>query len=663
MNSLPGGAGRLWQTLATGERLRPWRWAVCMYLLLGVIVRLALLCYGDTAVDLGMGHILAVFALGAVSDMIAAGFLFVPLLLFLAVYPLSWRRHWLGHLWLLSGMAGWIFLILFVGMAEWFFWGEFGTRFNFIAVDYLVYTHEVITNIWESYPVMLVFALLAVLSLGICWWQRHRIVAAEAGAGAWHAELGAFALLLAAPFFAWWQLPDMLPRLFENRYANELMTNGVYQFFHAFNAAELHYPDFYTTIPRAEAYGRVRRLLAADNAPFATTAGNNLLRRTVHEESPLELNVVLVSVESLSAQFLTRFGETRGITPNLDRMARDGLLFTNHYATGTRTVRGLEALSLSVPPTPGESIVKRPRNTGLLTLGEVFAEHGYDVKFLYGGYALFDNMGAYFSGNGYQVIDRSDIPSERIHHENAWGVADEDIYTQALLELDRSHAAGRHSFLHVMTTSNHRPYTYPDDRIDLPSGRSGRAGAVKYTDWAIGDFVARAREKPWFADTIFIIVADHCASSAGKTELPLANYHVPLLFYAPGIIGAREDGQLASQIDVAPTVLGMLHMDYSARFFGRDLLRPQIQAPFAFISTYQELGFIRDGKLVELAPQAEPRVTSLAPAGPTLPAPVIHEARQDAIALYQIAADAFDSGALAMIPANRSPFRLAESDH
>ena len=647
MIRFPEWGNGLWQVLAAGQRLRPWRWAVGIYLLLGLVTRLALLCYGDTALELGPGRVLAVFTLGAASDLIAASFLFVPLVLFLAVYPLSWRRHWLGRAWLFAGMAGWMFLILFIGMAEWVFWGEFGTRFNFIAVDYLVYTHEVVTNIWQSYPVMQVFALLAVLSLGTCWWQRHRIVGIGLGTANWRGELGGFAVLLALPFCVWWQMPDAWPRLFESRYANELVTNGVYQFFHAFNAAELDYKDFYATIPQAEAYARVHHLLAARNAPFSTADAHDLYRHTVNDLPQRNLNVVLISVESLSAQFLTRFGETRGITPNLDRMARAGLLFTNHYATGTRTVRGLEALSLSVPPTPGEAIVKRPHNTGLLTLGEIFSEHGYDVKFLYGGYSLFDNMRAYFSGNGYQVIDRGDIPPDRIHHENAWGVADEDIYTQALLELDHSHAAGRHSFLHVMTTSNHRPYTYPKGRIDLPSGRSGRAGAVKYTDWAIGDFLARAGERPWFADTLYVIVADHCASSAGKSTLPLTNYHVPLLFYAPGIIAAREDGQLAGQIDVAPTILGMLHMDYNARFFGRDLLQPQEHAPYAFISTYQELGFVRGGELVELDPRAAPQVAIPMNSGQLhFTARPYDEATRDAISLYEVAAEAFDSGAL-----------------
>jgi len=162
------------------------------------------------------------------------------------------------------------------------------------------------------------------------------------------------------------------------------------------------------------------------------------------------------------------FGNAKGLTPQLDRLAREGLLFTQLYATGTRTVRGLEALALSLPPTPGHSVVKRPNNDHLFTVGEVFAEKGYEPLYLYGGYGYFDNMEHFFGGNGYTVIDRTALDKADIHYENIWGVADEDLFTLTLRELDKRHTAGTKFFAHVMTTSNHRPYTYPAGRIDIP---------------------------------------------------------------------------------------------------------------------------------------------------------------------------------------------------
>ncbi|MGY8831832.1 MAG: LTA synthase family protein, partial [Pseudomonadales bacterium] len=230
--------------------------------------------------------------------------------------------------------------------------------------------------------------------------------------------------------------------------------------------------------------------------------------------------------------------------------------FSKFYATGTRTDRGLEAITLSIPPTPGRSIVKRiGREAGYASLGQQFAAQGYDSAFLYGGRGYFDNMNAFFGGNGYRIVDQSSVAEADIAFKNAWGMSDEDLYKQALKIADADHAAGKPFFLQLMTTSNHRPYTYPEGRIDIPSG-DGREGAVKYTDYAIGQLLAQVREKPWFKDTLFVFVADHTAGSAGKEDLPVANYHIPLFIYAPEHIEPREFTDVVSQIDLAPTLLG-----------------------------------------------------------------------------------------------------------
>jgi phosphoglycerol transferase MdoB-like AlkP superfamily enzyme len=384
-----------------------------------------------------------------------------------------------------------------------------------------------------------------------------------------------------------------------NRYVNALSGDGVYEFFSALRHNELDYEHFYQSLPTPEAMARLRKQLPTPHARLASNDPMDLTRIVDDGQAEKHLNVVLISVESLSADYLAHFGNQRGLTPRLDALAEQGLLFTRLYATGTRTVRGLEALSLSLPPTPGQSIVKRPGNADLFSLGSVFASKGYDTRYVYGGYGYFDNMNAFFSANHYQVVDRMAIPAERIHHENIWGVADEDLFTQALQEADASHARGKPSFMHVMTTSNHRPYTYPEGRIDIPSHQS-REGGVKYTDWAIGNFLDRAAQKPWFKDTVFVIVADHCASSAGKTDLPVERYHIPALIYAPGHITPAKVDRLASQIDIAPTLLGLLHFKYESRFLGYDLFDLEPGRERAFISTYQDLGYLTDHALVRL---------------------------------------------------------------
>jgi len=153
-----------------------------------------------------------------------------------------------------------------------------------------------------------------------------------------------------------------------------------------------------------------------------------------------------------------------------------------------------------------------------------------------------------------------------------------------------------------MTTSNHRPYTYPEGRIDIPSHTS-REGAVKYTDYAIGKFMRECRRKPWFDSTVFVIVADHCARSAGKTELPVNMYHIPLWIYSPANIQPAKVDRLMSQIDLGPTLLGLLNFSYKSKFFGYDIFKLEKGRERVFISTYQNIGYIKDDKLVILYPQ------------------------------------------------------------
>ena len=449
-------------------------------------------------------------------------------------------------------------------------------------------------------------------------------------------------VLAAAPPLAVALLDARFKEFSSDAQANEQAGNGYFDFWHAFWANEIDYDRFYKTLPAqralatlANALGRPRLKVELSQRPYeheVTAAG-----------PPKRLNVVMISVESYSAKFMAAFGNRQALTPRTDRLAAEGLLFTRIYATGTRTVRGLEALALSVPPTPGHSIVKRPNNNRLFTVGEVFKEAGYEPLYLYGGYGYFDNMNVFFSGNGYTVIDRTAIESKDIHFENIWGVADEDLFTLALHELNRRHAAGIKFYAHVMTTTNHRPYTYPAGRIDIPS-KTGREGGVKYTDWAIGDFMDRARTRPWFHDTVFVIVADHTHKGRGRQELPPENYHIPLIIYAPAHVQPGRVDTLASQIDVAPTLLGLLDFSYRSRFFGHDILREGQRHPRALFSNYQTVGYYEQGRIVELKPNGRVHVVD---AGTGRPAPddaLSRELIDDAISYYQVAAQAYRRG-------------------
>jgi phosphoglycerol transferase MdoB-like AlkP superfamily enzyme len=623
------------------DRFRPAAAAALLLVGLATLTRLALALRADVTVG-GSAEWAQVFLRGLMFDLSAAAYLLALPVLWLALLPDALARTRAHRALVLAWFAACAFGLLVLPVAEWLFWDEFGARFNFIAVDYLVYTHEVLGNIWESYPVGWVLAALAAAALALTALVARPLGHASAAPLSWRsagAVLTGTALVLGGVV----GFVDSEARNFSARdAANELAGNGLYEFFAANRRNELDFERFYATLPPGEALARVRRGFPGADW-VAPEAGG--IERHVRGLKERRRHVVLVTVESLGAEFLGAYGNTAGLTPNLDRLARDSLWFSNVYATGNRTVRGLEAVSLALPPTPGQSIVRRPGNDALFSLGSVFEDKGYGVLFAYGGYGYFDNMNAFFDANDYRSVDRSDIPSARIEFENIWGVADEHLFDQVIEEFDRDLAArpARPLFAHVMTTSNHRPYTYPSGRIDIPSGTS-RDGAVKYTDYAIGRFLEAARRRPWFADTLFVITADHGASARGGAQIPVERYRIPLFVYAPGQVAPRRVERLMSQIDIAPTLLGLLDFDYYSKFLGRDVLRASPATDRAFVANYQTLGYLRGGRIALLEPKRRVRVLELDAQGRAGRPASDPELEREAIAWYQVAAHAFRSG-------------------
>jgi phosphoglycerol transferase MdoB-like AlkP superfamily enzyme len=484
----------------------------------------------------------------------------------------------------------WLLLLVFSFAAECIFWDEFGNRFNFIAVDYLIYTKEVIGNIVQSYNLFLIFGIIFISCALLLALMKPLIRKTLS-----YNISNKYKLLQSVMFFSISVLCFVYfkgtPAL-SNHYSVQLSKNGVYELFSAFRNNELEYQKFYPSLPIADAFKVLQKDLGiSDKKPQS-------IARIIKETKAFnDYNVMLITVESLSAEFLTQ----ANLTPYLNELAEGSLTFSKYYATGNRTVRGIESSMLSIPPTQGNSIVRRKNNDNLFSIASVLQPHNYDFKFIYGGYGYFDNMNKFFSGNGFKIIDRNAV--KKVTFANIWGVCDEDLYQQALKEADESFANKRAFFSFILTTSNHRPYTYPAGKIDMQSGVN-RAGAVKYTDYAIGQFIKHARTKPWFNKTIFIITADHCASSAGKTAIPINKYHIPLIIYAPSIIKPKVIDKLASQIDLAPTILGLLNASYESRFFGENILTSNKER--AFMGTYQKLGYLERQNFAVMAPYENP---------------------------------------------------------
>lgn len=619
---------------------------LALTLLLGLIVRIILVFHPLTVVDWGFAEWVKIFGLGLVNDIAFTAIALVPaflvytlltrdkyrqpygyilwgLLLVLTLYVLlcnditdeyggplprivnalltvflicatvklfipavrdTWRR-----------IAIYVVMMVYaccavtIAFSEVVFWSEFGVRFNFIAVDYLVYTNEVIGNIMESYPMVPMILAMLLIAGAVCAVMVRGCSLREAGVGSWRQWAVNLAVLALATFAGgnWlhWGYRHLHS---ENMYATQLQENGCWDFLEAFTSNELDYRQFYAMLPESEATALQRELCHLDDKGVQTVSGLPAPRRK---------NIVLITVESLSADFLTRYGGP-GITPNLDTLLEKSLVFDHLFATGNRTVRGLEAVTLCIPPSSGESLVKRPDCTGFFSTGDVLRSEGYTTAFLYGGDSYFDNMGTFFSGCGFDIVDKKTYDKEAIVFSNIWGTSDEDSYREALQRFD---AADGPFFAHIMTISNHRPYTYPEGRITYDGNPMSRRAAVKYTDYAIGAFLAEAAKRPWFDETVFVILADHCASSAGKTSLPLECYHIPALIYAPGFIEPQYIGKTCSQIDLMPTLFNLLGFSYESRFYGQDILSDEYKER-AFMATYQDLGYYADGVLTILSP-------------------------------------------------------------
>jgi phosphoglycerol transferase MdoB-like AlkP superfamily enzyme len=582
-------------------------------------------------------------AKGFVFDAVVAAWLFLPIAAVFTFMPVSWQERRFGRV----VTVAFTMLSVVVGLLsisfEFFFWEEFHARYNFIAVDYLVYTHEVVRNIWESYHVAWFFlGLFFVLGL-IAWslsWRVRRLLASKE-APRERGLIGICVLMLLSSTFLLNQ-----DRWLENDsvWARELSKNSLYSLFSAYNTNEIDYRQFYISLDQNEAERITSTWLRGGASGPAASPG--LSREILGKAKEKRWNIMLVGIESMSARFLSHFGSKKHLTPNLDRMADEGLFFTHLYATGTRTVRGLEALMLSLPPTPGQSILRRPNSGDLFNLGWIFKQRGYDTQFLYGGYGQFDNMGPWFSSNGFQIVDKGEFSPGGIHFSTAWGACDEDLFDESIRRADASYFSGKHFFQMLMTTSNHRPYDFPDGRIDIKS-HTGRDGAIKYTDYAIGRFVEEARKKPWFKETVFVFVADHNASVAGGTEIPIRDYLIPLIIYNPALITAEKIDQLASQIDVGPTLLGLLGFSYRSWFFGQDLLKTK--ANRALLGTYQKVALLEPGRLTILEPNRRAQVQNLDPHGEVRE---VQEFTQDpwtkevrrAASIYQSASEVFTKG-------------------
>lgn len=485
-------------------------------------------------------------------------------------------------------------------VAELHFFKEFDVRYNHLALDYLAYPREVLGYFLGEYKLaifLLTIGIVCAYRLGIRHFDRRcaDLLRAESHS---ITRIVIMTILLAAGVFgargSLTHHPVSISAVYfsDHHVANQIGANGLFTLRYALVNALTH--DVRLT--------REYRLAALDKTG---AAGNPFLKNVGSERPRKDYNVVMVLMESFKAEWSKTYGGKYDAAPHFDRLAKDGVLFKNLFATGERTIRGMEAVAAGFPPLPGRAVVKKSRaQQNFLTLAAQLKNRGYETFFFYGGAAQFDNMTAFMRSNGVtNVIEESAF--DQFVHKTSWGVSDEDVFNRGIADLGK--ITGRPFFAFFLTISMHAPWTYPDGRVEaFPSDipYADKMSAMRYSDWAIGDFVDKFRALPQFSDTIFVFVADHGIHMRGFDLANVAAYKIPALIYAPGILPAREIDGICSQIDIPPTVLGILGGIYQDGFPGIDLLNdpPPNRAIMIY---YDNLVYLEGDRALILPPRAD----------------------------------------------------------
>ncbi len=476
-----------------------------------------------------------------------------------------------------------LLLLLFMECATPSFVDQFDSRPNLLFFEYLNHPREVGATLWAAYKLPIILAVLIVTAIT---WINVRQIGKLARAVQ---PIGVMPALLVTPLLLVFcfgiirSTTDHRPvnpstvAISSDPLVNELALNSAYTALYALYETrhETEGGFRYGEIKDEDVIATVRHSMMIDAAAFSSDKLPTLHYQTLADPSVTRKNLVVIVLESLGAEFVGALGGT-GVTPNLDALSEEGIWFTNLYATGTRSVRGLEAVVSGFTPTPARSVVKLGRSQrDFFTLAGLLGKSGYESSFIYGGEAQFDNMRRFFMNNGFdRVVDKSDYDSPVF--TGSWGVSDEDLFNRAHEEF--SVPREQPFFSLVFTSSNHSPFEYPDGRIEpVDEQKNTVNNAVKYADYALGQFIEKARSSSYWDDTVFLIVADHNARVYGNEVVPVKRFHIPGLILG-GSIPPSIFAPVASQIDLAPTLLSLIGIACEHPMIGRDLMRPEMQA-------------------------------------------------------------------------------------
>lgn len=514
--------------------------------------------------------------------------------------------------WTRRAIAAWLTfgtcLLVFMELATPAFMEEYGLRPNRLFVEYLVYPREVASTLAKGHlpSVLIVVVALAACAWGcwrlalrsqqpvgpVRWWARTALAAAVVLASA----LGVRSTLGHRP------LNPAMVAFSTDPTVNVLPLNSLYSVAQAARdwLGEDPGAKVYGALPFADVVAVIRREAGIEGA-VVNEAIPTLAAHTPAYRGPPR-NLVIVLEESLGAQFIGSLGG-KPLSPRFDQLSTQGWAFDHLYATGTRSVRGIEAALTGFTPTPAEAVVKLPKaQHDFFTLTELLRRHGYDTTFYYGGESHFDNMRGFFLGNGFErIIDQDDYTHPAF--TGSWGVSDEDLFARADAEFRALHARGQPFFGLVFTSSNHDPFEFPDGRISLyEQPKQTRSNAAKYADYALGTFFDRATAAPYWNDTVFVVVADHDSRVFGADLVPIDNFHIPGLILGAGV-RPRHDPRIVSQVDLGPTLLSLIGIGDATPMLGRDLNDPEVLRPGRAMMQYDHnFAWMQGDSVVVLQP-------------------------------------------------------------
>lgn len=482
-------------------------------------------------------------------------------------------------------------LLVFMEFATPSFINEYDTRPNRIFIEYLDHPREVFSTIWAEHALPLLIALVAVCLVLYCTYRWMSTAFRQEQPWFWRRRMLVLPVISLLMFLGARSSIDHRPAnpgtaaFSSDHLVNQLGLSSGYSVAYAAYSMfkEEDSAKMYGKMPKEEVLRRIRRATGFAESAFTNEQIPTLHRQTVAHRRERPLNLVIILEESLGANYVASLGGLP-VTPELEALAKEGLWLTHLFATGTRSIRGIEAVVSGFLPSAQPGVVKLGlAQQDFFTLARLLNDHGYHTGFYYGGQSEFDNMRGFFASNGFErVIDERNFAAPVFR--GSWGVSDEDAFEGAHQAFV---AHGTEPFFGlIFTTSNHSPYEFPEGDWQLHEQPSNtRNNAVKYADHALGGFFRKARQASYWENTVFLVVADHEARVTGAALVPIDEFRIPGLIIGPGVPVAHYD-KIASQIDLGPTLLALIGLDTEHPMPGRNLLTVSEEDPGRAIMQY-----------------------------------------------------------------------------